>query len=393
MRNGNAIQYVSVGASGMESEILANVGAWALEPSSCEPNGSAVLSTQTGSILVREIGGSSDDKLQWNRYLDQNHESNFYQRYEWKAINEQEFGHRTYFLAAENATGIVGVFPVVFIQSQLFGRLLCSMPFVNFGGPVVDNVAAEDALIDRAVQIAELVRADYLEIRSPRPRSRQMPTDVRKVSMSLDLDPDPDVLWNTFKSKHRTSTRRAYKENFHVVSGTTDLLDTFYTVMVQSWRALGTPFYRKRYFQNILDTFGDDIRIFVAYRNGEPVATALNGHFKQTVEGMWAGGVPTSRSLQANYVLYWEMIKDACERGFCTYNLGRSTAGSGAEAFKKKWNARPQQLFWQYHLNRADSVPQLNTDNAKYSLPIAVWKRLPLPVVRLLGPVLSKSIP
>lgn len=348
---------------------------------------------QTGPLRVYDVDSIPEHGENWNAYLMRNHGSNFYQRYEWKTINNQEFGHRAYFLVAENATDIMGVFPMVYIRSHLFGRILCSMPFVNFGGPVVDNVAAEDALIDGAIRVAEHERADYLEIRSTRVCARQMPTERQKVSMSLELDPNPDVLWNAFKSKHRTAIRRAFKEDFVVVAGKSELLDTFYNVMEQSWRVLGTPFYRKRYFQNILDTFGDDIRIFVAYKNGQAVGTALNGHFKQTVEGMWAGGIPTSRSLQANYVLYWEMIKDACERGFKTFNLGRSTAGSGAEVFKKKWNAHPRQLYWQYHLNRVDSVPQLNPGNAKYDLPIAVWKRLPLSLTRLLGPILSKNIP
>ena len=62
--------------------------------------------------------------------------------------------------------------------------------------------------------------------------------------------------------------------------------------MSHSWRSLGTPIYQKQYFQSILEAFGDKVRIFVAYKDDTPVATAFNGHHRDTVEGMWAGSLP-----------------------------------------------------------------------------------------------------
>jgi lipid II:glycine glycyltransferase (peptidoglycan interpeptide bridge formation enzyme) len=163
--------------------------------------------------------------------------------------------------------------------------------------------------------------------------------------------------------------------------------------MCQSWRSLGTPIYRKKYFQSILDAFGNQIRIFIAYHGETPVATAFNGHFNGTVEGMWAGALPASRRLQVNYVLYWEMIKDACLRGYSSYHLGRSTVESGGESFKKKWNAEINQLYWQYFMPGGGELPELNVNNPKYRTAINMWRRLPLGVTRFLGPMLSRSIP
>lgn len=329
----------------------------------------------------------------WNAFLQRNEQSHFYQQYEWKAVNERALGHRTHYLAARGEHGIAGVFPIVSVHSRLFGRILCSMPFVNFGGLAVDNNRAENALIDHAIEIAESEHADFLEIRSLRRCERPMPTSTHKVAMSVRLHRDPEVLWSGFRSKHRTAIRRVYSDGVRVISGRDELLDTFYNLMLHSWRGLGTPIYGKHYFRSILEAFGEQIRIFVAYKDETPVATAFNGHFKGTVEGMWAGGMPEYRSLQANYVLYWEMIKDACERGFQDFNLGRSTVDSGAEAFKKKWNAIPQPLYWQYYLPRGSGIPELNPSNSKYRIAVALWRRLPVWATRMIGPRLAKSIP
>jgi hypothetical protein len=127
--------------------------------------------------------------------------------------------------------------------------------------------------------------------------------------------------------------------------------------------------------------------------NGEPVAVAFNGYFAGTVEGMWAGTTQAGHDLHANYVLYWEMIKDACERGYRRYHLGRSTAGSGAEQFKKKWNAEVRQLYWYYYRPDGSEATPVNVNHPVYRVGITAWRKLPLWVTRAVGPSLARVIP
>ena len=351
------------------------------------------MAEQTSTASIQLFDNSPNNQEAWNQYLQHGRNANFYQLFEWKSIIEREFGHKTFYLAATEDNTITGVLPLVLIRSRMFGKILCSMPFVNFGGPSADNELAENSLVDRACIITSEENADYLEIRGLHICSSLMPRSEHKISMTLALAEDPDVLWNNFKSKHRTNIRRVYKDNVRVISGHAELLDTFYDLMCHSWRALGTPIYRRSFFRSILDGFGDKIRIFVAYQGNTPVATAFNGHFDSTVEGMWAGTHPEFRNLQINYVLYWEMIKDACERGFLSYHLGRSTVESGGESFKKKWNAESRQLYWHYFMPNGKELPQLNTGNPRFQIAINIWRKLPLAVTRLLGPLISGSIP
>ena len=221
----------------------------------------------------------------------------------------------------------------------------------------------------------------------------ELPTSEHKVSLTLKLNPDPDVIWKTFTTKHRNDIRRAYKRGLEAKVGTADLLDVFYDVLSESWRYLGTPLYKKEYFKNILNEFPSSTKIFVVYYKDSPVMAALNGYYKNTVEGMWAGLSGKFRKLQPTYVLYWEMIKHACENGFTNYHLGRSSTDSGGEFFKKKWTAQPRQLYWQYYLNRVDEIPQLNVQNPKYQIAINAWRRLPRSVVELAGPPIARCIP
>lgn len=335
------------------------------------------------------------DAAHWDAFLHGMPGANFYQSYAWRLVNRRQFGHDTRYLVARTATGdeICGVLPLVLLKSRLFGTILCSMPFVNFGGPCAATADAAQALLAEAASLTRELGADYAELRVLQPVRNDLPTTRHKVSMTIDLDTDPDRVWQAFTSKHRTNIRRVYKNHIEVRHGRQELLGDFYRLLSLSWQRLGTPIYHKTYFAEILEHFPVETRIFVAYRHDTPVAAAFNGYFKDTVEGMWAGTSPEHQRLQPNYVLYWEMIRHACENGYRHFHLGRSTADSNAEQFKKKWNAHAQQLYWQYVLHGRKTLPELNVNNPKYRLAIALWKKLPLPATQWLGPLVARSIP
>ncbi|MBM4340819.1 MAG: FemAB family PEP-CTERM system-associated protein [Deltaproteobacteria bacterium] len=387
-------------------------------------------------IYIKEL--TKADIPKWEKYVNENPCATFYHRIEWKEIIEKSFGHKTYYLIAlqpskstnsstaapqhetfnsqlvtcnsepvtrnpqlvtedsctlRDSERVVGILPLVHIKSLIFGSIFCSMPFLNLGGVCADNSEAEGLLLREAENILRDKKGDYLELRHLQPSSANLQRKSHKVSMTLELNSDPDVLWKKFTTKHRTSVRRAGKNELEVKVGKRDLLQDFYLIMCRGWRDLGTPFYPFSFFSNIMDRLEDSLEIYVVLHEGKPIATAFNGLYKDTVEGMWASSVREYVKLQANYFLYWEMIQRACLQGYKWYHLGRSTAESGGEFYKEKWNAIPKPLNWEYILNRSKEIPELNVQNPKYQFAIRTWRRLPLPVTRVVGPILAKNIP
>lgn len=340
-------------------------------------------------VTVSEASSASA----WNAFLQGHEAGTFYHRHEWSTINRDLFGHRGHMLQAESGGRVVGVLPMTLVSSAAFGRILCSMPFVNYGGPCASDDAVTARLVAAARELAASDKADYLELRCSSALNTDLPASTRKISMSIELQADPDKIFEAYTSKHRTNIRRSYKNELTVKSGGMELLPVFYALMEESWRNLGTPLYSKKYFQRILETFPAETRIYLCSRREEPVAVAFNGEFNGTVEGMWAGGTAASRALQANYVLYWEMIQDACRRGLKRFHLGRSTADSGAEDFKKKWNATARQLYWYHHRPDGGPAPALNVDNPKYQLAIKAWRKMPLWMTRIIGARVAPGIP
>jgi FemAB-related protein (PEP-CTERM system-associated) len=329
---------------------------------------------------------------QWNEYVHASPRASFYHRAEWRAINER-LGLGSCYLGAFDGDRLVGVMPMHHLKSMLIGNLACSMPFVNYGGPAGDTDEIEQLLMAEASLVAAEWGVEYLEIRSQRHLGDRYPSSDHKVSMTIALNPDPEVVMGQFKRDQRSEIRRAAKRGFVTKFGP-ELVADFYEILAESWHELGTPIFNLDYLRAVLDAFPNNTRVCVVYdQNGRPAAGAFDGLQNGIVEGMWLGMRAEYRQQLVGYVLYWELIKHACELGATSFHLGRSTKDSGGEQFKKKWNAETLQLYWHYVLRTRSEMPTLNPANPKYRFAIKTWQRLPVSITKVLGPLIARNIP
>ena len=74
---------------------------------------------------VSVIRCDESQALAWDEYLNTSPDASFYQLYGWNRINKTQFGHQVYNLAAFEDGKIVGVFPLVYIKSRIFGKIFC----------------------------------------------------------------------------------------------------------------------------------------------------------------------------------------------------------------------------------------------------------------------------
>ena len=127
-------------------------------------------------------------------------------------------------------------------------------------------------------------------------------------------------------------------------------------------------------------------------REGRTVASVLSFYFRDEVLPYYGGGTLEARECAANDFMYWELMRRACERGLRVFDYGRSKLGSGSYDFKKNWGFAPQPLHYEYLLVRGKRVPDLNPMSPKYSLAVALWRRLPQPLVNAIGPHIVRNL-
>jgi serine/alanine adding enzyme len=211
--------------------------------------------------------------------------------------------------------------------------------------------------------------------------------------MILDLSPGIEALWTGLPAKTRNQVRKAQKSGLRVVSGGGELLDEFYTVFVENMRDLGSPVHHKLFFTRIFEQFGEQVRLFVVRDEQHPVGGLVCFFFRDTVTVPWASSLRRYISKCPNNILYWEALQYACMRNYLRFDFGRSSVDSGTYAFKKQWGAKPVQVYWQL-LSRSPGRKNLafSANESKYKMAVEAWKRLPIPVSRVLGPAIRKYL-
>ncbi len=334
------------------------------------------------------------DPKAWCNYIHSHPLASSYHRYGWRDVVEKSFKHRCYYITVKNnEQAIVGVLPLVFMQSRLFGRFLVSLPFFNYGGLLADNIESCQALLGAANSLKSQLNAEYVELRHREEFALGLSGKAHKVAMILGLEKTADDQWQAFNAKLRNQIRKSEKSNFHVRIGSQELLDDFYAVFARNMRDLGTPVYAKSFFGEVMKTFADSCAIIAVYSGEKAVASGFLSWFRETVEIPWASSLREFNSLCPNNLLYWTALKFSIEKGCRFFDFGRSSPGEGTYRFKAQWGAKPLQLYWQYLLTANEAMPELNVKNPKYQRAINIWKRMPVFLTRLIGPNIVRNIP
>jgi FemAB-related protein (PEP-CTERM system-associated) len=312
----------------------------------------------------------------------------------WLPALRDGLGHPVYCLEAVEAGQTVGLLPLAHVRSLLFGRFLVSLPYLNYGGPVAEGGAAAAALIDRAVALTDELGVRYLELRNE--RAVEHPAlghrHTTKKHMRLPLPGATGDLWMQLPAKVRNQVRKAEKGGLAVAWGGHELLPEFYAVFAHNMRDLGTPVYGKGLFRAALDAFPGQAEFCVVRAGRRAVAAALLLHGRGITEVPSASSLRRYNHTNANMLMYWHLLARAGERRQEVFDFGRSSEGSSTYRFKRQWGAEPHPAEWRYYL-REGAAPDLRPDNPRYRRLIALWKRLPVPLTRWVGPPIVRGIP
>lgn len=355
---------------------------------------SAAMATRSsdasvGRIDVRALG--ADDHGRWDAFVEACPEATFFHRAGWRTVLERAFGHEPYFLYAERQGLIEGVLPLGYMKSVLFGRALVSTPFCVYGGAAALNDEARACLEQAAGELAERLGVDYLELRHRAARYLDLPAkrDLY-VTFRKSIDPDPEKNLLAIPRKQRAMVRKGMDAGLQ--SEIDDNVERCYATYAESVRRLGTPVFSKRYFRVLMEVFGGACEVLTITRQGRAVASVMSFYFRDEVLPYYGGGIGEAREVAGNDFMYWEVMRRACERGVKMFDYGRSKVGTGSYSFKKNWGFAPEPLHYEYQLVRAREVPDVNPLNPKYRLLIETWKRLPVSVTKLIGPLVSRNL-
>jgi FemAB-related protein (PEP-CTERM system-associated) len=343
-------------------------------------------------MIVRRLTlDDAEGARRWDAFVQACPEATFFHLSGWQRILRRQFGHEGYFFYAEQDGRIEGVLPLAENKSRLFGHALVSLPFAVYGGVAAPSAQAADALEQAARETARQLKVEHLEMRNCIRRHEDWPHQDLYVTFRKEILPEEEANMLAIPRKQRAMVRKGIKNQLKAEIDPS--VDRFFALYADNVHRHGTPAMPKRYFQALLDEFGDAAEVLVvSSEQGEPLSAVLSFYFRDEVLPYYAGDAVAARDLAANDFKYWELMRRACARGLKVFDYGRSKQGTGSFAFKKNWGFEPTPLHYEYCLYRRDAVPQNNPSNAKYQLMIKAWRRLPIGVANWLGPHIVRSL-
>lgn len=331
--------------------------------------------------------------FEWNGFIEADPTSTPAHLLGWKDVIKDVFGCEPLYRVARTDGRITGALPAFLVKSLLLGRHVISVPFLNAGGICASDEGSRAALTAAAQQMVGSVRAKHAEFRCSYPPSGGVAAREHKVRIVLDLPETADKLWNSLRSEIRNRTRRAQNAGLEVEFGSQEL-DGFYAVFAENMHDLGIPAHPKRFFESVLSAFQERAELVVVKAARRVIGGAILFEFRDTIEVPWISCSRSHFELCPNNILYWEIMRRACEQGVRTFDFGRSSPDTGPATFKMRWGARAEQLYWHYILGEGSSMPgETSASNPRFQRASELWKRLPAAVTNSLGPRLIRHLP
>jgi FemAB-related protein (PEP-CTERM system-associated) len=306
----------------------------------------------------------------------------------WAHILGEAYGLTPHYLAARDPGGaLAGVLPLVCFRTLRGRRELVSLPFLDTGGVLAPDHAAERILIDGARSLARELGASALELRQLAPlREGPAAPEQSRVDLVMALEADAEAQWKALGGKVRNQTRKAAQSG--LVPGppgaARDRVGDFFAPFAVNMRDLGSPAHARRFYDVMAQVFGDRLSIHLALLGDRPVGGLVAIDFAGTVSVPWASTLRAERARCPNNLIYWEAIRWAIARRARWFDFGRSPRESGTHRFKLGWGAMERELAW-IRLD-SDGAPLASIGSGVLLERLArVWTRLPVGLATVLG--------
>ena len=366
-------------------------------------------------IKVRLL--TKGDSQQWHNYVTRHPDASAYHQLSWKSSIEQAYQHTCwYWLAVDSSNTVVGILPSTWVKSPFNRGSLCALPFCDVGGVLANSNDIAQTLIQKAISCCQQHNIPYFDHRSSKINGSMIPplfeltntnanveTDTNtnthmnidtKVRMIMPLPETSEILFSGFKSKLRSQIRKAEKNGLTASTGIDSAhLNAFYQVFCRNMRDLGSPVHSKKWFEKLIEAYGEKAIIANIYYQDNVVAGGIvlfNGN-KACIP--WASTNNDYNKLAPNMLLYWTLLKFANDCGCISFDFGRSTINQGTYRFKSQWGAKPQPLEWQRYSHSGQLLPSNPTKASKLrKLVEYCWQRLPVGLSEMVGPKIRRYI-
>jgi CelD/BcsL family acetyltransferase involved in cellulose biosynthesis len=337
----------------------------------------------------------------WDRFVGKHPRASLFHSTPWLQALSRTYGYEPIVYTTSPAgqdleNGIV----VCRVESWLTGRRLVSLPFSDHCEPLVDAMGDQALLAAALEQEVQRERYSYLEIRPL--RGFEIVTPLRRTTATyafhqLDLRSSIDAIFSNFhKSSTQRKVRRAEREGLTYREGSTkELLDVFFRLFTLTRKRQGLAPQSRKWFTNLLDCFGDALKIRLALKGEQTIAAMITIRHKDTLTYKYGCCDSRFNNLGCMHLLFWNAILEAKASGLHFIDFGRTDADQqGLITFKSRWGATQSVLTYSRYGAAQKSTHLFDLYGSKWKSRAAKYalKRLSPSILPTIGEIVYKHI-
>ena len=211
---------------------------------------------------------------------------------------------------------------------------------------------------------------------------------------TLNLSDNEEVIFSRFRDSTKRNIRKAITEGVVVeISNSPAAVKEFYRLNCITRKQHGLPPQPYYFFKNIhkhVFSTNHGFIVLASYANRK-IAGAVYFHFGKKAIYKYGASDRNYQSLRANNLVMWEAIKRYCKNGYEAFCFGRTEQeNNGLRQFKAGWGAEEKIInYSRYDLMKDTFI----TNNFRVSkIQKDILKRLPLPILNILGSLMYRHI-
>jgi lipid II:glycine glycyltransferase (peptidoglycan interpeptide bridge formation enzyme) len=279
------------------------------------------------------------------------------------------------------------------MDTMIFDNKLVSVPFSEYGGPIKQNkTTSEEELLDFVKYLRSDLGADFVQFSGCDLNHNDIRTRQSAVTFHINISREEDAVWDHVRSNFRQDVRKARREGVKVVrADSIEDLRKYYHLYLKTMRGHGSPPHSLNFLRTMWKKFDNDqFRLYLAKKDGKCINGRIVLRFGNRVIDRMSVADIEYRSLNGGSLLLWEAISEASSDGYEVFDLGRTRRGTGVYTYKKKLNGEEIELTDSFLISD-NQIPSLDPEEDYQTLQ-KYWRKLPLPVVKTIGPHIRKGI-
>ena len=287
----------------------------------------------------------------WPEFLQSHSRASIFHTPGWLEALRRTYGYQPIaFTTSDSAQELADGLLFCFINSSFTGRRLVSLPFSDHCEPLTNTSENLTIFLRFLQENLKKEKWRYVELRPLISRGNSLSGfEQNQTSFIhlLDLTRTQDEIFRAFhKDSIQRKIRRAEREGLTYEEGRSEqFLNQFYQLLLRTRRRHQLPPQPRQWFRNLTDCLGDQLKIRVASRDGQPMASILTLEFKNVMVYKYGCSDAQYHNLGPMHLLFWKTIQEAMNKGLSELDLGRSDAdNAGLVEFKDRWGAKRSTL-------------------------------------------------